>query len=62
MKVEVNLFTAVIVFIVGLYDLAVAINRRHQSQKMAVHAYAVLGIIFTIFGLGLIIYCLIKRG
>lgn len=62
MKVKVDLFTAVIVLIVGVYDLAVAFNRRKQPQKTAVKAYAILGTIFTIFGIGLVIYCLLKRG
>lgn len=62
MKVKVNLFTAIIVLLVGLYDLAVAFNRRKQPQKMAVRAYAILGTVFTIFGIGLVIFCLIKRG
>lgn len=62
MKIQINIFTAVIVLIVGLYDIAVAINRRHQPQKTAVKAYSILGIIFTILGIYLIITCLIKRG
>jgi len=33
MSLEVNLFTAVIVLIVGLYDMAYAFNRRYKSKK-----------------------------
>lgn len=62
MNIQINIFTAIIVLIVGLYDIAVAINRRHQPQKGAVKAYAILGTIFTITGIVLIIYCLIRRG
>lgn len=62
MRTEVNIFTAIIVLIVGLYDLAVAINRRHQPQKLAMRAYTILGIIFTLLGIYLIIACLVRRG
>ncbi|RVU70835.1 MULTISPECIES: hypothetical protein [Lactobacillus] len=62
MSLQVSLFTAVIVLIVGLYDISVAINRRHQPQKTAVYAYAILGVIFTILGIFLIINWLLKRG
>lgn len=62
MDFRVNIFTSIIVLIVGLYDIAVAINRRHQPQRTAVKAYAILGTIFTIAGIILIIYCLVKRG
>ena len=62
MNFEVNIFTSIVVLIVCLYDIALAINRRNQPQKKSVWAYAILGIIFTIFGIGLLISCLVKRG
>lgn len=57
MKFEVNIFTAIIVLIVGLYDMAYAFNRRHKNQGHGYGPFLVLGIIFTIFG----IYLLIKN-
>ena len=59
---QFDIFTAIIVIIVGLYDISIAINRRHQPQKKAVKAYAVLGVIFTIFGIYLLVSSLISRG
>lgn len=55
MSFQVNLFTAIIVLIVGLYDIAYAINRRKQPNKRSVYAYTILGIIFTITGIVLLI-------
>ena len=59
---QFDIFTAIIVIIVGLYDISITINRRHQPQKKAVKAYAVLGVIFTIFGIYLLVSSLISRG
>ena len=59
---QFDIFTAIIVIIVGLYDISIVINRRHQPQKKAVKAYAVLGVIFTIFGIYLLVSSLISRG
>ena len=59
---QFDIFTAIIVIIVGLYDISIAINRPHQPQKKAVKAYAVLGVIFTIFGIYLLVSSLISRG
>ena len=59
---QFDIFTAIIVIIVGLYDISIAINRHHQLQKKAVKAYAVLGVIFTIFGIYLLVSSLISRG
>lgn len=55
MSLEVNLFTAIIVLIVGLYDMAYAFNRRYKSKKGGFGPFMVLGIIFTIFGIYLLI-------
>ncbi len=55
MNLQVNLFTAIIVLIVGLYDMSYAFNRRHKNQGRGYGSFMVLGIIFTIFGIYLII-------
>lgn len=55
MNFQISLFTSIIVLIVGLYDISVAINRRNQPQKKPLYAYTILGIIFTVFGIGLLI-------
>lgn len=61
MNGEVNIFTAIIIIIVGLYDIAIAINRRHQAaNRKGIIAYAVLGSIFLITGLILLITKLIN--
>lgn len=55
MNFQANLFTAIIVLIVGLYDLGYAWNRRKQKNKRGVTAFAILGVIFTIGGIVLLI-------
>lgn len=55
MNFQISLFTSIIILIVGLYDISVAINRRNQPQKKPLYAYTILGIIFTVFGIGLLI-------
>lgn len=56
MNFEVNIFTAIIVIIVGLYDLAYAFNRRHQpTNKAGLKAFTILGVIFTIGGIVMLI-------
>ena len=60
MNFKVSLFTAIVVLIVGLYDIAIAINRRNQPQKRPLYAYSILGGIFTIFGIFLLISYFIK--
>lgn len=59
MKISTNLFTGIIVLIVGIYDLAYAFNRRHQPNKKPMKAYTFLGVIFTILGLVLLILSLL---
>lgn len=62
MSGKVNIFTAIIVIIVGLYDISIAINRRHQpNNRNGIKAYAILGGIFTVFGIGLLISLLIQK-
>ena len=63
MNFQVNIFTAIIVIIVGIYDLSYSINRRKQpNNKKGVKAFAVLGTIFTIGGIILLIMCLMNKG
>lgn len=63
MNFQVNIFTAIIVLIVGLYDLSYAFNRRRQpNNKKGIKAFTILGIIFTIGGIALIIMCLMNKG
>ncbi|WEV41073.1 hypothetical protein OZX56_02415 [Lactobacillus sp. ESL0684] len=52
---KVNIFTAIIVLIVGLYDLSYAYNRRQQKRNGAAKAFMWLGIIFTIGGIVMLI-------
>ncbi|WEV70542.1 hypothetical protein OZY43_06260 [Lactobacillus sp. ESL0785] len=52
---RVSIFTAIIVLIVGLYDLAYAFNRRQQAHHGGIKAFMILGVIFTIGGLVLLI-------
>ncbi|MDF7639394.1 DUF308 domain-containing protein [Lactobacillus sp. ESL0791] len=60
MKIETNIFTAIIVLIVGLYDMAYAFNRRRQpNNKQGIWAFMILGVIFTIGGIVLIIMNLV---
>lgn len=61
MMFSVNIFTAIIVLIMGLYDMSYAFNRRKQpSNKGGIRAFMILGVIFTIAGIVMIIRCLIK--
>ncbi|TSO25863.1 hypothetical protein [Lactobacillus sp. LL6] len=56
MNFQVNVFTAIIIIIVGLYDLAYAWNRRKQpNNRGGIRAFAILGIIFTIGGIVLLL-------
>lgn len=55
MNIKVNLFTAIIVLIVGLYDMAYAFNRRYKNQGHGFGPFMILGIVFTIFGVYLLI-------
>jgi RsiW-degrading membrane proteinase PrsW (M82 family) len=57
MNIQVNLWTIIIVIIVGLYDLACAFNRR---GKKSAKAYAILGLIFVIGGLIGLVWSLVK--
>lgn len=58
---NVNIFTAVIVLIMGIYDMSYAFNRRHQpNNKFGISAFMILGIIFTIGGIVMIVRSLIK--
>lgn len=56
MNFQVNVITAIIVIIVGIYDLSYAYNRRNQpNNKAGIKAFAILGFIFTIGGVVLLI-------
>ena len=58
---NVNIFTAIIVLIMGIYDLAYAFNRRKQpTNKGGIGAFMILGIIFTIAGIVMIIRVLMR--
>ena len=58
---SVNIFTAIIVLIMGIYDMSYAFNRRKQSNnKGGIKAFMILGIIFTIAGIVMIVRCLLK--
>lgn len=58
---SVNIFTAIIVLIMGIYDMSYAFNRRKQlNNKGGIRAFMLLGIIFTIAGIVMIIRCLLK--
>lgn len=60
MNFKVSLFTAIIVLIVGLYDMAYAYNRRYRNHNHGVTPFMILGVIFTISGLILIIMHWVK--
>ncbi|WEV38324.1 DUF308 domain-containing protein [Lactobacillus sp. ESL0680] len=57
---KVSLFTAIIVLIVGLYDMAYAYNRRQQNRRRGTIGFMILGIIFTIGGIVLLIMHWVK--
>lgn len=58
---SVNIFTAIIVLIMGIYDMSYAFNRRKQSNnKGGIRAFMILGLIFTIAGIVMIVRCLLK--
>lgn len=58
---NVNIFTSIIVLIMGIYDMAYAFNRRKQpTNKGGIRAFMILGIIFTIAGIVMIIRVLMK--
>lgn len=58
---SVNIFTAIIVLIMGIYDMSYAFNRRKQpNNKGGIKAFIILGIIFTIAGIVMIVRCLLK--
>ena len=57
---SVNIFTAIIVLIVGIYDMAYAFNRRRQpNNKGGIKAFMILGIIFVVGGIVMLIRSLI---
>ena len=58
---SVNIFTAISVLIMGIYDMSYAFNRRKQpNNKGGIKAFMILGIIFTIAGIVMIVRCLLK--
>ncbi|MCT7689912.1 MAG: hypothetical protein N5837_01670 [Lactobacillus crispatus] len=58
---NVNIFTAIIVLIMGIYDMSYAFNRRKQpTNKGSIRAFMALGIIFTIAGIVMIVRVLMK--
>ena len=58
---SVNISTAIIVLIMGIYDMSYAFNRRKQpNNKGGIKAFMILGIIFTIAGIVMIVRCLLK--
>lgn len=58
---NVNIFTAIIVLIMGIYDVSYAFNRRKQpTNKGGIRAFMALGIIFTIAGIVMIVRVLMK--
>ncbi|EEJ71141.1 DUF308 domain-containing protein [Lactobacillus ultunensis] len=58
---SVNIFTAIIVLIMGIYDISYAFNRRKQpNNKGGIRAFMILGLIFTIAGIVMIVRCLLK--
>lgn len=60
---SVNIFTAIIVLIMGIYDISYAFNRRKQpNNKGGIRAFMILGVIFTIAGIVMIVRCLLKQG
>ncbi len=60
---SVNIFTAIIVLVMGIYDMSYAFNRRKQpNNKGSIRAFMILGVIFTIGGIVMIIRCLINKG
>lgn len=60
---SVNIFTAIIVLVMGIYDMSYAFNRRKQpNNKGVIRAFMILGVIFTIGGIVMIIRCLINKG
>lgn len=58
---NVNIFTAIIVLIMGIYDMSYAFNRRKKpTNKGGIRAFMALGIIFTIAGIVMIVRVLMK--
>ncbi|MDF7682022.1 hypothetical protein PT287_00605 [Lactobacillus sp. ESL0679] len=58
---KVSLFTAIIVLIVGLYDMAYSYNRRRHNQRGGgTTAFMILGIIFVIGGIAMMILHWVK--
>ena len=58
---SVNIFTAIIVLSMGIYDMSYAFNRRKQpNNKGGIKVFMILGIIFTIAGIVMIVRCLLK--
>ncbi|EFO70464.1 MAG: hypothetical protein N5840_05650 [Lactobacillus iners] len=60
---KVSIWTAIIVIIVGLYDLAYAFNRRQdlhdksscfKKRRMGIIGFIILGIIFVLLGVFLL--------
>lgn len=60
MNFQVTIFSAIVMIIVGIYDLSYAYNRRNQpTNKGGIKAFSVLGMIFTIVGIVLLIMKLV---
>ena len=60
---SVNIFTAIIVLVMGIYDMSYAFNRRKQpNNNGGLRALMIVGVIFTISGIVMIIRCLINKG
>lgn len=58
---SVNIYTAIIVLIMGIYDMSYAFNRRKQpNNKGGIRAFMTLGVIFTIAGIIMVIRSLLK--
>ncbi|WEV36595.1 DUF308 domain-containing protein [Lactobacillus sp. ESL0677] len=57
---KVSLFTAIIVLIVGLYDMAFSYNRRRHNQQGGTTVFMILGIIFVIGGIAMMILHWVK--
>lgn len=59
---QVNLFTAIIVLIVGIYDLSVSYNKKRANKRTAQKGYLILGVTFTLLGIILLILLLTRWG
>lgn len=60
MDFKVTIFSAIVMIIVGIYDMSYAYNRRNQpTNKGGIKAFSILGIIFTVAGIILLIMKLV---